>query len=126
MPRERWIVDAMNVIGSRPDGWWKDRDAAMRAFAVAVDHHAHANGKEITVVFDSEPDPLPKIDHIKIVIARRRGSNAADDEIQALVAAEEDPTRLRVVTSDRALIDKVTALGAKVVSSRSFRAKLER
>ncbi|MGE5857760.1 MAG: RNA-binding protein, partial [Solirubrobacterales bacterium] len=25
----RWLVDAMNVIGSRPDGWWKDRHAAM-------------------------------------------------------------------------------------------------
>jgi hypothetical protein len=25
----RWIVDAMNVIGTRPDGWWRDRHAAM-------------------------------------------------------------------------------------------------
>ena len=24
------FVDAMNVIGSRPDGWWKDRAGAMR------------------------------------------------------------------------------------------------
>ena len=27
----RWIVDGMNVIGSRPDGWWKDRSGAMVA-----------------------------------------------------------------------------------------------
>ena len=26
---QRWIVDAMNVIGSRPDGWWKNRRGAM-------------------------------------------------------------------------------------------------
>jgi hypothetical protein len=25
----RWYVDGMNVIGTRPDGWWRDRDAAM-------------------------------------------------------------------------------------------------
>ena len=25
----RWVVDASNVIGSRPDGWWRDRHAAM-------------------------------------------------------------------------------------------------
>ena len=27
----RWIVDGMNVIGSRPNGWWRDRPGAMRA-----------------------------------------------------------------------------------------------
>lgn len=42
------------------------------------------------------------------------------------MAADEDPTRVRVVTSDKALIDRVTALGAKVVSAGSFRAELER
>ena len=26
----RWYVDAMNVIGSRPDGWWRDREGAIR------------------------------------------------------------------------------------------------
>ena len=25
----RWLIDGMNVIGTRPDGWWRDRDAAM-------------------------------------------------------------------------------------------------
>ena len=28
----RWLVDGMNVIGSRPDGWWKDRDSAMKEY----------------------------------------------------------------------------------------------
>ena len=26
----RWLVDGMNVIGSRPTGWWRDRPRAMR------------------------------------------------------------------------------------------------
>jgi hypothetical protein len=52
--RERWVVDAMNVIGSRPDGWWKDRKRAMRDFAVAVNEHAQATTQAMTVVFDQD------------------------------------------------------------------------
>jgi len=123
---DRWIVDAMNVIGSRPDGWWKHRKEAMRAFARAVDEHAGTTAKEVTVVFDSDPGSLPETTHIDIVIARRRGANAADHEIERLVAAAEDPARLRVVTSDRALIERVETLGAEIVSAGNFRSQLER
>lgn len=122
---ERWIVDGMNVIGSRPDGWWRNRDAAMRAFVRVVDDHARAAGKDITVVFDSDPGPLPARTHIEVVIARQRGPNAADHEIERLVAVEEDPARVRVVTSDRALIAKVTGLGGQVVPANNFRSYLK-
>ena len=123
---ERWIVDAMNVIGSRPDGWWNDRDEAMRDFARALDDHAGRTGKDITVVFDKDPGRFPETSHIEVVIARRRGRNAADYEIEQLVEGDEDPERLRVVTSDRRLVDKARAAGAKVVSSGSFRRELDR
>lgn len=77
-------------------------------------------------MFDNDPGSLPETRHIDVVIARRRGPNAADYEIERLVAEEEDRARLLVVTSDRALIDKVTDAGANVVSSGTFRAELER
>lgn len=125
MTLEHWIVDAMNVIGSRPDGWWKDRRRAMRDFAEMADDHARSTGKRIIVVFDSDPGPLPAMKDIEIVIARGRGPNAADFEIQELVATDEDPSRLRVVTSDGALRDQVKTLGAKVISAGGFRAELE-
>ena len=32
----RWIVDGNNVMGSRPDGWWRDRENAARALAEQV------------------------------------------------------------------------------------------
>ncbi|MBM3141325.1 MAG: NTP pyrophosphohydrolase, partial [Chloroflexi bacterium] len=32
----RLIVDAMNVIGSRPDGWWRDRPGAARRLVRAL------------------------------------------------------------------------------------------
>lgn len=123
---QKWVVDAMNVIGSRPDRWWNDPDEAMRAFTRTVEAHAAATGKDITVVFDKDPGRLPATAHIQVVIARRRGRNAADYEIERLVANEPDPGSLRIVTSDRRLIEKVTALGSKVVSSGSFRAELDR
>jgi predicted RNA-binding protein with PIN domain len=123
---ERWIVDAMNVIGSRPDGWWNDPDEAMRDFARALDDHAGSTGKDITVVFDKDPGRLPGTSRIDVVIARRRGRNAADYEIEQLVEGEEDPQRLRVVTSDRRLVDNARAAGAKVISSGTFRQELDR
>ena len=54
----RWIVDAMNVIGSRPDGWWRDRRGAMAALVEHLEHWAATEGAEVTVVFErplSEP-----------------------------------------------------------------------
>ncbi|MDQ3951432.1 MAG: NYN domain-containing protein [Actinomycetota bacterium] len=123
---ERWIVDAMNVIGSRPDGWWNDRRGAMRAFALAVEQHARATGKDMTVVFDQDPGPLAAMDHVEIVVARRAGRNAGDYEIERLVNEDADPASLRVVTSDRRLIDEVRAAGAAVVSSSRFREELDR
>lgn len=123
---EHWIVDAMNVIGSRPDGWWMDRKGAMRDFAHALDGYAAASGTDMTVVFDSDPGDLPEITHIEVVIARERGPNSADHEIERLVEADQDPEKVRVVTSDRALSDAVKALGAQIVSAGTFRAELER
>lgn len=114
----------MNVIGSRPDKWWNDPKKAMREFAITLDAFAINTGHEVTVVFDTDPGPL-EVDTISPVIARRRGRNAADYEIEQIVAADEDPGSLRVVTSDRRLVEKVTELGAKVTSSGRFRNQLD-
>ena len=48
----RWIVDGMNVIGSRPDGWWKDRGRAMVTLVDKLDQWASGQGDEVTVVFE--------------------------------------------------------------------------
>ena len=97
----------------------------MRDFALAIDRQARVTGKTMTVVFDQDPGPLPDTAHIEIVVARRPGPNAADYEIERLVNEDADPASLRVVTSDRRLIDEVRAAGAIVVSSRKFRDELD-
>ena len=121
----RWIIDAMNVIGSRPDGWWKDRKSAMRNFARQVDEHAKSTARDITVVFDTDPGELPESSRIEVAVAQSRGRNAADKEIERLVTEADDVANLRVVTSDGELADSVRAAGATIVSSGAFRAELE-
>ena len=115
----------MNVIGSRGDGWWNDPDRAMRAMAASVDDYAAGSGEDVTVVFDKDPGSLPVVEHVEIVVARRRGRNAADYEIEQLVAGADDPSSLIVVTSDKRLVEKVTSLGARVMGAGTFRRRLE-
>ena len=121
----RWLVDAMNVIGSRPDKWWNDPKKAMRQMATLLNDFAARTGDEVTVVFDTDPGPLESTDNIEVVIARRKGRNAADYEIEQIVAGDDDPSILRVVTSDKRLVEKVTELGAKVTGSGRFRSQLD-
>jgi predicted RNA-binding protein with PIN domain len=115
---ERWIVDGMNVIGSRPDGWWRDRPAAMRKLAAEIT--GWADGREVTVVFDGKPFELVA-DGVGVEFATRRGPNAADDDIVRMVEADDEPSELRVVTSDHELSRRVRELGAEVISSGAFR-----
>ena len=48
----RWLVDGMNVIGSRPTGWWRDRTAAMARLVEDLRAFARETGEPVTVVFD--------------------------------------------------------------------------
>ncbi|HEV8564779.1 MAG TPA: NYN domain-containing protein [Actinomycetota bacterium] len=117
----------MNVIGSRPDRWWNDPDAAVRRLIDQLDLFAQETGDEVTIVFDKQPRDVSPGAHgaITVAFASRRGRNAADHEIAQLVAEDEEPSSLVVVTSDRALADRVKQRGARVMSSGSFRGRLD-
>ena len=115
----RWVVDGMNVIGSRPTGWWRDRPRAMRELVEELGRL----GEPVTVVFDGRPVDVDSSANVEVVFASRRGRNAADDDIAALAAAAEEP--LRVVTSDGELAERVRRSGAEVVGAGAFRARLD-
>jgi predicted RNA-binding protein with PIN domain len=123
-PTARWLVDGMNVIGARPDGWWRDRRAAMRRLTAGLDALAEQTGEPVTVVFDGAPHDIPA-ERVDVRFASRRGPNAADDDIAALAAGDDDPRSLRVVTSDGALADQVSTAGAEVVGAGAFRRRLD-
>jgi predicted RNA-binding protein with PIN domain len=120
----RWIVDGMNVIGSRPTGWWRDRPGAMRDLVEHLEAFAGRGGEEVTVVLDGKPFDLEG-ERVDVRFASRRGPNAADDDIAALVESDEDPSDLSVATSDADLARRVREAGATVVGAGNFRRRLD-
>jgi predicted RNA-binding protein with PIN domain len=122
----RLIVDGNNVMGSRPDGWWKDRAGATRRLVERIGAWAEAAGADVLVVFDGRPPPgLPAPPRVEVRFAERGGANAADDVIAALVADAVAPATLRVVTSDAELARRVREHGAEVVGARGFRDQVD-
>jgi predicted RNA-binding protein with PIN domain len=121
----RWIVDAMNVIGTRPDGWWKDRHGAMVRLVDQLERFVASTGDDITVVFERPPSPPIKSPVVEIASAPKAGPNAADDEIVRLLKEDSDPEGIRVVTSDRALADQVRFLNATIEPAEAFRRQIE-
>jgi predicted RNA-binding protein with PIN domain len=111
----------MNVIGSRPDGWWRDREGAKRRLVGELEAFAAASGDEVAVIFDGKPFELDA-GAVDVEFASTRGRDAADHDIGA--RAEADSEDLRVVTSDGALADRVRAAGAEVEGAGSFRRRL--
>jgi len=126
-PRARWLIDGMNLIGSRPDRWWNDPDRAVRRLIGDLDRYAAATGEAVTVVFDRQPAGVPPGAHGAAVVAfaSRRGRDAADDEIVRMLAEDQAPESVRVVTSDRRLVERARRLGAKVTSSGWFRRRMD-
>ena len=89
---ERLIVDGMNVLGSRPDGWWRDRPAAMAALTRRLDALAVGEEIELTVVFDGRPHRRVEAAAETIVVGFAPGGpDAADREIVARLRADPEP-----------------------------------
>jgi predicted RNA-binding protein with PIN domain len=122
----RWIVDAMNVIGSRPDGWWKNRRGAMEGLVDRIECWASAEGQQVTVVFERPMSPPIRSAVIEIAHAPKAAANSADDEIVRLVHADDRPQEVNVVTSDTVLADRVRNAGASAYPASSFRSLIDR
>ncbi len=121
----RWIVDGMNVIGTRPDQWWRDRDAAMLRLVDALERWAAAENEDVIVVFERRPSPPIRSTVIEVTHAPKPRRDAADDEIIRRLQADEAPQTMRVVTSDRWLSERAYAEGASVEGAESFRLRID-
>ena len=121
----RWLIDGMNVIGTRPDAWWKDRHASMVRLVYLLEGWAASTGDDVTIVFEQPPSPPITSTVIEIAYAPRPRRDSADDEIVRRLAADAEPGTIRVVTSDNWLADRVHAAGATVEPAASFRTQLE-
>jgi hypothetical protein len=110
------VVDAANVLGSKPDGWWRDRAGATARLRDGLTG-INATGLpdlpgpvEVVLVVEGRARDVPAVDGVRVV----RASGSGDDTIVAVVAAEGAGRRTVVVTADRGLRERVSALGAEV------------
>lgn len=120
-----WLVDGNNVVGSRPDGWWSDREGAKRRLVARLAQFAAARHAPVTVIFDGRALDLDGGERVRVAFASRDGRDAADDDIARLVVGHPDPGSLIVVTSDRELRARVRDDGAQVLGARAFLADLD-
>ncbi|PRX21063.1 hypothetical protein CLV67_107340 [Actinoplanes italicus] len=111
------IVDGANVVGSVPDGWWRDRaGAAVRlrdslATVPAAGLPDVPAPVEVLLVVEGKARNIPQgPSGVRI----ERASGSGDDKIVDLVRETAANRRTIVVTADRGLRDRVTALGAEV------------
>ncbi|MGI9105204.1 MAG: NYN domain-containing protein [Pyrinomonadaceae bacterium] len=121
-----YLIDGNNVMGQRV-GWHRDKPRARRELLDELAQFALRKRVRVAVVFDGAPD-----DHfadgssyrgVRVYYAAR-GSNA-DERIKTLVESSRERRTLRVVTSDRALMDYVRRCGAEVIRAGEFRRRME-
>ncbi|MET7546049.1 NTP pyrophosphohydrolase [Streptomyces sp. NPDC005479] len=120
------IVDAANVVGSVPDGWWRDRlGAAERLRDSLVPFAAsglpgHPGPVELVLVVEGAARGIVSVPGVRVESAPGSG----DDRIVDLVVAEAAPPANRdcvVVTADRELRQRVEAYGAQCAGPRTVR-----
>lgn len=132
------VVDVANVMGSRPDGWWRDRAGAAARLHAAIVQLA-ASGRATLPGDDPDGDPghttrpgfvlilegaakaapIPAstttpagpVPPGEVRVVHARGSG--DDAIVAVT--RELPGRRVVVTADRELRERCVAAGATIL-----------
>ncbi|GED84128.1 NYN domain-containing protein [Streptomyces sp. 6-11-2] len=114
------IVDGANVVGSVPDGWWRDRRAAAERLRDRLTGYVEEGVPgvpgplDIVLVLEGAARGVPSVPGVRVEEAPGNG----DDHIVRLAAATADRSRV-VVTADRELRRRVTATGATTVGPRA-------
>ena len=115
------LVDGNNVMGSRADGWWRNRAEAAQRLVADIAPLAHGSEGAWTIVFDGPGPPgMPSPQSLTVVHTGHRRRDGADDRIVELIGALPDPATALVYTSDAALRARVHALGADVAGARAL------
>lgn len=122
------VVDAANVIGSRPTGWWKDRAGAARSFVEDLRAGVEAGRltEPVVVVLEGKARAGASsgtAGGVTVVHAEGSGDDALVDVVRGVPA--EDEGAVVLVTADRELRRRVEALGAEVVGPKWLLERLD-
>ncbi len=114
------LVDAANVVGSRPTGWWRDRAGAARTFVDRVRAATEAGGLAAPVVVVLEGAARQGVEEgtvggVEVVHAPGEGDDTLAERAGEAAAAGESVT---LVSADRGLGDRARRVGAEVVGPR--------
>ncbi|WP_245981463.1 NUDIX domain-containing protein [Frondihabitans australicus] len=129
------VVDSANVVGSRPDGWWRDRAGATDRLTASLVRLA-ADGVPAAALGETDASIDTWWPDITLVVegqAKRAQEPAAGTRVRLLPAETDGDSaivrhvaeivgsaRTVVVTADRALAERASALGATVVGPRAL------
>ncbi len=117
------LVDGANVVGSRPNGWWRDRAGAARALVDRLGAAVAAGvfDEQVVIVLEGAARagvPEGVTDGVQVVHAVASG----DDAIVGLASRGSD--QVVVVSADRELGRRVERLSARIVGPRWLLAQL--
>lgn len=116
------IVDAANVVGSVPDGWWRDRHGAAERLRDSLVPYAddglpgHAGPVEIVLVVEGAASGVVSVPGVRVQAAPGSG-----DDLIAALAAARGVRPCVVVTADRGLRQRAQAYGARCTGPRTVR-----
>ncbi|WP_338672761.1 NTP pyrophosphohydrolase [Streptomyces sp. SCSIO 30461] len=108
------IVDGANVVGSVPDGWWKDRRGAAERLRDRL--ASRAGDEEIILVVEGAARGVESVPGVRVESAHGSG-----DDLIVRLAARYAGEGCVVVTADRELRDRVRAVGARCAGPRTVR-----
>jgi len=120
------LIDGHNLIGQMPSVSLDDPDDEEVLVRLLRTYRARS-GKAVTVIFDpgsgSALTERYQSGGVQVVFAA--SGSTADDVIVRRVQKSRNRQAILVVTSDRALADRVRRLGARVQDARDFGAGLK-
>lgn len=117
------VVDAANVVGSVPDGWWRDRRGAAERLRDRLVPYADEGlpglpgPLDVVLVVEGQARGVESVPGVRVDSAPGSG----DDRIVELVALQGSDRACVVVTADRELRRRVAELGAQCLGPRSVR-----
>jgi hypothetical protein len=119
------IVDGANVVGSRPDGWWRDRAGAAARLHQQVLAAPQLAARVVLVLEGQARAGVREgtVGLVEVVHARGEGDGAIVDEVGRAVAAG---ATVSVVTADRGLAARVEPLGATLLRPGWLLVQIER
>jgi hypothetical protein len=103
------LVDGANVVGSRPDGWWRDRPGAAARLVAALEARPPAERVVVVLEGAARAGVPERTGRVEVVHAAADGDSAL---------AERCGPGVRLVTADRALAARARSAGADVVGPR--------